>query len=87
MLANIFILCSLKVPAHCTTELNHKAYLFLQGVFDKHDKVRSVRQQTPQPQKQQQRVARPVAADRPLRWDLVSAQAEQGLTGGISPGG
>lgn len=32
--------CSrLKVPPDATTELNHDAYLFLQGVFDKHDKV------------------------------------------------
>uniref|UniRef100_A0A7N9AR10 Mitochondrial Rho GTPase n=1 Tax=Mastacembelus armatus TaxID=205130 RepID=A0A7N9AR10_9TELE len=30
----------LKIPPDCTTELNHKAYLFLQGVFDKHDKDR-----------------------------------------------
>lgn len=28
-----------KVPPDCTTELNHNAYLFLQSVFDKHDKV------------------------------------------------
>uniref|UniRef100_A0A8C7VG77 Ras homolog family member T1a n=1 Tax=Oncorhynchus mykiss TaxID=8022 RepID=A0A8C7VG77_ONCMY len=30
----------LKIPADCTTELNHNAYLFLQSVFDKHDKDR-----------------------------------------------
>uniref|UniRef100_A0A8C7SRI9 Mitochondrial Rho GTPase n=1 Tax=Oncorhynchus mykiss TaxID=8022 RepID=A0A8C7SRI9_ONCMY len=30
----------LKVPPDCTTELNHNAYLFLQSVFDKHDKDR-----------------------------------------------
>ncbi|XP_061839719.1 mitochondrial Rho GTPase 1b isoform X6 [Nerophis lumbriciformis] len=30
----------LKIPPDCTTELNHTAYLFLQGVFDKHDKDR-----------------------------------------------
>ncbi|XP_062389104.1 mitochondrial Rho GTPase 1-A isoform X2 [Sardina pilchardus] len=30
----------LKIPPDCTTELNHNAYLFLQGVFDKHDKDR-----------------------------------------------
>ncbi|XP_061685101.1 mitochondrial Rho GTPase 1b isoform X2 [Syngnathoides biaculeatus] len=30
----------LKVPPDCTTELNHTAYLFLQSVFDKHDKDR-----------------------------------------------
>uniref|UniRef100_A0A8D3C0N7 Ras homolog family member T1 n=1 Tax=Scophthalmus maximus TaxID=52904 RepID=A0A8D3C0N7_SCOMX len=30
----------LKVPSDCTTELNHNAYLFLQSVFDKHDKDR-----------------------------------------------
>uniref|UniRef100_A0A8P4G4U7 Mitochondrial Rho GTPase n=1 Tax=Dicentrarchus labrax TaxID=13489 RepID=A0A8P4G4U7_DICLA len=30
----------LKVPPGCTTELNHNAYLFLQSVFDKHDKDR-----------------------------------------------
>uniref|UniRef100_A0A8D3BQ08 Ras homolog family member T1 n=1 Tax=Scophthalmus maximus TaxID=52904 RepID=A0A8D3BQ08_SCOMX len=29
-----------KIPADCTTELNHNAYLFLQSVFDKHDKDR-----------------------------------------------
>lgn len=29
----------LKIPADCTTELNHNAYLFLQSVFHKHDKV------------------------------------------------
>lgn len=34
-------LCRLKVPPDCTTELNHNAYLFLQSVFDKHDKVQS----------------------------------------------
>ncbi|XP_010787225.1 mitochondrial Rho GTPase 1-A-like [Notothenia coriiceps] len=27
-----------KIPPDCTTELNHNAYLFLQSVFDKHDK-------------------------------------------------
>lgn len=37
-------MCRLKVPPDSTTELNHNAYLFLQSVFDKHDKVRS---QTP----------------------------------------
>lgn len=31
----------LKVPPDSTTELNHNAYLFLQSVFDKHDKVKS----------------------------------------------
>lgn len=31
----------LKIPPDCTTELNHKAYLFLQSVFDKHDKVQT----------------------------------------------
>lgn len=31
----------LKIPPDCTTELNHNAYLFLQSVFDKHDKVQS----------------------------------------------
>uniref|UniRef100_A0A8C8G888 Mitochondrial Rho GTPase n=1 Tax=Oncorhynchus tshawytscha TaxID=74940 RepID=A0A8C8G888_ONCTS len=31
---------TLKVPPDCTTELNHNAYLFLQSVFDKHDKDR-----------------------------------------------
>ncbi|XP_026785446.1 mitochondrial Rho GTPase 1-A isoform X1 [Pangasianodon hypophthalmus] len=30
----------LKIPPNCTTELNHNAYLFLQSVFDKHDKDR-----------------------------------------------
>uniref|UniRef100_A0A3P8NY55 Mitochondrial Rho GTPase n=1 Tax=Astatotilapia calliptera TaxID=8154 RepID=A0A3P8NY55_ASTCA len=30
----------LKIPPDCTTELNHNAYLFLQSVFDKHDKDR-----------------------------------------------
>uniref|UniRef100_A0A665VCN8 Mitochondrial Rho GTPase n=1 Tax=Echeneis naucrates TaxID=173247 RepID=A0A665VCN8_ECHNA len=30
----------IKIPADCTTELNHNAYLFLQSVFDKHDKDR-----------------------------------------------
>ncbi|KAK1885648.1 Mitochondrial Rho GTPase 1-A [Dissostichus eleginoides] len=30
----------LKLPPDCTTELNHNAYLFLQSVFDKHDKDR-----------------------------------------------
>uniref|UniRef100_A0A8C5CGE2 Mitochondrial Rho GTPase n=1 Tax=Gadus morhua TaxID=8049 RepID=A0A8C5CGE2_GADMO len=29
-----------KIPPDCTTELNHNAYLFLQSVFDKHDKDR-----------------------------------------------
>jgi len=29
----------IKMPPDCTTELNHNAYLFLQSVFDKHDKV------------------------------------------------
>uniref|UniRef100_A0A4W5PVA3 Mitochondrial Rho GTPase n=1 Tax=Hucho hucho TaxID=62062 RepID=A0A4W5PVA3_9TELE len=29
---------TLKIPPDCTTELNHNAYLFLQSVFDKHDK-------------------------------------------------
>uniref|UniRef100_A0A3B3VWL1 Ras homolog family member T1a n=1 Tax=Poecilia latipinna TaxID=48699 RepID=A0A3B3VWL1_9TELE len=31
---------SLAVPPGCTTELNHNAYLFLESVFDKHDKDR-----------------------------------------------
>ncbi|XP_010900463.1 mitochondrial Rho GTPase 1-A isoform X1 [Esox lucius] len=31
---------TLKIPPGCTTELNHNAYLFLQSVFDKHDKDR-----------------------------------------------
>uniref|UniRef100_A0A671PTP5 Mitochondrial Rho GTPase n=1 Tax=Sinocyclocheilus anshuiensis TaxID=1608454 RepID=A0A671PTP5_9TELE len=30
----------LKIPPDCTTELNHNTYLFLQSVFDKHDKDR-----------------------------------------------
>uniref|UniRef100_A0A8C5EQC2 Mitochondrial Rho GTPase n=1 Tax=Gouania willdenowi TaxID=441366 RepID=A0A8C5EQC2_GOUWI len=30
----------LKVPPNCTTELNHNASLFLQSIFDKHDKDR-----------------------------------------------
>ncbi|XP_072539414.1 mitochondrial Rho GTPase 1b isoform X1 [Salminus brasiliensis] len=30
----------LKIPSNCSTELNHNASLFLQGVFDKHDKDR-----------------------------------------------
>uniref|UniRef100_A0A8C2WNG4 Ras homolog family member T1a n=1 Tax=Cyclopterus lumpus TaxID=8103 RepID=A0A8C2WNG4_CYCLU len=30
----------IKMPPDCTTELNHNAYLFLQSVFDKHDKDR-----------------------------------------------
>ncbi|XP_030637130.1 mitochondrial Rho GTPase 1b isoform X1 [Chanos chanos] len=30
----------LKILPDCTTELNHNAYLFLQSVFDKHDKDR-----------------------------------------------
>ncbi|XP_014850101.1 PREDICTED: mitochondrial Rho GTPase 1-like isoform X2 [Poecilia mexicana] len=30
----------IKVPPGCTTELNHSAYLFLESVFDKHDKDR-----------------------------------------------
>ncbi|XP_014870270.1 mitochondrial Rho GTPase 1-A-like [Poecilia latipinna] len=30
----------IKVPPGCTTELNHNAYLFLESVFDKHDKDR-----------------------------------------------
>lgn len=34
-------MCRLKVPPDSTTELNHNAYLFLQSVFDKHDKVKS----------------------------------------------
>ncbi|KAG7281659.1 hypothetical protein CRUP_019171 [Coryphaenoides rupestris] len=34
------VLRRLKVPPDATTELNHDAYLFLQGVFDKHDKDR-----------------------------------------------
>lgn len=29
----------IKIPPDCTTELNHNAYLFLQSIFDKHDKV------------------------------------------------
>lgn len=29
----------IKILPDCTTELNHNAYLFLQSVFDKHDKV------------------------------------------------
>lgn len=36
-----FSLSRLKIPPDCTTELNHNAYLFLQSVFDKHDKVQS----------------------------------------------
>uniref|UniRef100_A0A8C6LUS3 Ras homolog family member T1a n=1 Tax=Nothobranchius furzeri TaxID=105023 RepID=A0A8C6LUS3_NOTFU len=32
----------IKIPPDCTTELNHNAYLFLQSVFDKHDKVSKV---------------------------------------------
>lgn len=28
------------MPPDCTTELNHNAYLFLQSIFDKHDKVK-----------------------------------------------
>lgn len=36
-----FSLFRLKIPPDCTTELNHNAYLFLQSVFDKHDKVQS----------------------------------------------
>lgn len=36
-----FTLSRLKIPPDCTTELNHNAYLFLQSVFDKHDKVQS----------------------------------------------
>lgn len=35
----VFIYFRLKIPPDCTTELNHNAYLFLQSVFDKHDKV------------------------------------------------
>lgn len=31
--------CRIKIPPDCTTELNHNAYLFLQSIFDKHDKV------------------------------------------------
>ena len=34
-----FAFFRLKIPPDCTTELNHNAYLFLQSVFDKHDKV------------------------------------------------
>uniref|UniRef100_A0A6Q2ZII1 Mitochondrial Rho GTPase n=1 Tax=Esox lucius TaxID=8010 RepID=A0A6Q2ZII1_ESOLU len=30
----------LKIPVDCTTELSHNTYLFLQSVFDKHDKDR-----------------------------------------------
>uniref|UniRef100_A0A674NTN3 Mitochondrial Rho GTPase n=1 Tax=Takifugu rubripes TaxID=31033 RepID=A0A674NTN3_TAKRU len=30
----------IKIPPDCTTELNHNAYLFLQSIFDKHDKDR-----------------------------------------------
>ncbi|KAJ3615247.1 hypothetical protein NHX12_018815 [Muraenolepis orangiensis] len=33
-----YLLPELKVPPDATTELNHDAYLFLQGIFDKHDK-------------------------------------------------
>lgn len=33
----------IKIPPDCTTELNHNAYLFLQSVFDKHDKVSSAK--------------------------------------------
>lgn len=33
------LLRRIKIPHDCTTELNHNAYLFLQSVFDKHDKV------------------------------------------------
>lgn len=36
---SIFSISRLKIPPGCTTELNHNAYLFLQSVFDKHDKV------------------------------------------------
>ncbi|KAK7929946.1 hypothetical protein WMY93_006341 [Mugilogobius chulae] len=35
-----YLFPQLKVPPDCTTELNHNAYLFLQSVFDKHDKDR-----------------------------------------------
>ncbi|XP_077426462.1 mitochondrial Rho GTPase 1b isoform X2 [Vanacampus margaritifer] len=35
-----YLFTPLKVPPDCTTELNHTAYLFLQSVFDKHDKDR-----------------------------------------------
>uniref|UniRef100_A0A3P8UZJ1 Mitochondrial Rho GTPase n=1 Tax=Cynoglossus semilaevis TaxID=244447 RepID=A0A3P8UZJ1_CYNSE len=35
-----FLFPTLKIPPGCTTELNHNAYLFLQSVFDKHDKDR-----------------------------------------------
>uniref|UniRef100_A0A8C5BW94 Mitochondrial Rho GTPase n=1 Tax=Gadus morhua TaxID=8049 RepID=A0A8C5BW94_GADMO len=35
-----YLFPQLKVPPDATTELNHDAYLFLQGVFDKHDKDR-----------------------------------------------
>ncbi|TRY56363.1 hypothetical protein DNTS_034964 [Danionella cerebrum] len=35
-----FLFPLFKVPSDCTTELNHNAYLFLQSVFDKHDKDR-----------------------------------------------
>lgn len=39
-LLSLFALsCRIKIPPDCTTELNHNAYLFLQSVFDKHDKV------------------------------------------------
>lgn len=34
-------LSRLKIPPDCTTELNYNAYLFLQSIFDKHDKVHS----------------------------------------------
>uniref|UniRef100_A0A1A8JRJ2 Ras homolog gene family, member T1b n=1 Tax=Nothobranchius kuhntae TaxID=321403 RepID=A0A1A8JRJ2_NOTKU len=35
-----YLFPGLKVPPDCSTELNHNAYLFLQSVFDKHDKDR-----------------------------------------------
>ncbi|XP_060774044.1 mitochondrial Rho GTPase 1b [Neoarius graeffei] len=35
-----FLFPLLRVPADCSTELNHDASLFLQSVFDKHDKDR-----------------------------------------------
>uniref|UniRef100_A0A672QN95 Ras homolog family member T1 n=1 Tax=Sinocyclocheilus grahami TaxID=75366 RepID=A0A672QN95_SINGR len=35
-----YLFLPLKIPPDCTTEFNHNAYLFLQSVFDKHDKDR-----------------------------------------------
>uniref|UniRef100_A0A8C4QJ09 Mitochondrial Rho GTPase 2 n=1 Tax=Eptatretus burgeri TaxID=7764 RepID=A0A8C4QJ09_EPTBU len=39
-LSNDFLYPPLKVPMDCTTELNHYAYLFLQALFEKHDRNR-----------------------------------------------